>query len=31
LMIVLHDEYAINRIANRLLRIRDGVVTQELI
>ncbi len=31
LMIVLHDEYAIDRIANRLLRIRDGVVTEELI
>ncbi|MDQ2683229.1 MAG: ATP-binding cassette domain-containing protein [Chloroflexota bacterium] len=31
LLIVLHDEYAIERIANRLLRLRDGEVTEELI
>ena len=31
LMIVLHDEYAVDRIANRLLRIRGGEVTEELI
>lgn len=31
LLIVLHDEYAVERIANRLLRIGNGTVREELV